>query len=676
MRQRQKLLFIRNLSLAIGLTFLFSCSPGTGKKKKVIILAFDGMDARIVREMFSAGKLPNFKKVAGLGGFKNLWSSIPPQSPVAWSNFITGKNPGGHGIFDFIHRDPENYTPFLSMTKTLPPEKTLKLGKYILPVSKAKINLERRGKAFWEYLEEAGIPAVIFKIPSNYPPVRSGKGVSGMGTPDLMGSYGIYQYFTTDPADIPEDYGGALMKVVSREGEVIRDQIVGPINTFLQETPEMTIPFTVRIDPDNAVERIDLPNQKIILKEGEWSDWVVFSFKPVPFAPATTGIGRFYAQQIHPHFKLYLTPLNINPKDPALPMDWPSGYARQIADHVGYFYTQGMPEDTKALTNGTFSTEDFYVQSQMVLKERNRLFDYLFSQFKEGLFFFYYSSTDLVSHIFWHLHDKNHPIYDPVMRAKLGDVLEEIYEEVDKTVGKVLPRLDKDTTLIIMSDHGFAPFYNNFELNTWLFRNGYLALQGGDRTGSLYQNVDWSRTKAYSLGFNGLYINLKGREKYGIVSPGAEQDRLVRELKKKLEAVTDSKNGKSIIRRAHIREDIYSGPYTEQAPDLLVGYDWEYRISWKSALGDVTEDLITVSEEKWSGDHCGATELVPGILFSNKPLRLAGPHLYDLAPSILEEFGLRPRAEMIGHNIFRPAPPPKIEIPEGTEKRLKSLDYI
>ena len=311
----------------------------------------------------------------------------------------------------------------------------------------------------------------------------------------------------------------------------------------------------------------------------------------------------------------------------------------------------------------------------MVLKERNRLFDYLFSQFKEGLFFFYYSSTDLGSHIFWHLHDKNHPIYDPVMRAKLGDVLEQIYQEVDKTVGKVLARLDKDTTLIIMSDHGFSPFYNNFELNTWLFQNGYLALRGGERTGSLFSNVDWSRTRAYSLGFNGLYVNLKGREKDGIVTPGPEHDRLVRELKKKLEAVTDPKNGKSIIRRVHISSEIYSGPYADQAPDLLVGYDWEYRISWKSALGDITEDVLTVSHEKWSGDHCGATELVPGILFSNKPLRLIGPHLYDLSPSILE-FGLQPPADMIGHNIFQPRPAPKMKVPEGTEKRLKSLDYI
>lgn len=678
MMHRKRHLFLQYLLLCIGLTFIFSCSPGTGKNKKVIVLAFDGMDPRIVRSMFKKGKLPNLKKLAQSGDFKDLWSSIPPQSPVAWSNFITGKNPGGHAIFDFIHRDPDTYFPHLSLAETIPPKKTLKPGKYVLPLSQGKVVLKRKGRAFWEYLAEKGIPAVIFKIPSNYPPVESAtKSVSGMGTPDLFGSYGIYQYYTTDAGDIPDDYGGARMKIVEVSEGAVRDTIEGPKNTFLKNKPAMEIPFTAWIDPENPVIRIDLPDQNIILNEGEWSDWVVLSFKPLPFISATTGICRFFAKQVHPHFKLYITPLNVDPKNPALPIDWPKGFAKKIADQAGYFYTQGMPEDTKALTNNTFTTEEFYVQSQMVLKERNRLFDYLFGKFQEGFFFFYYSSTDLGTHIFWHLRDENHPVYDPAMREKLGDVVEQIYEQMDVIVGKVLSRLDENTTFIIMSDHGFSPVYKNFHLNTWLFKNGYLALKNGKETGSLLDDdVDWERTKAYALGLNGLYVNLKGREKHGIVSPGPERDRLVDELAQKLNATLDPANGKSIIKRAHRRDDVYTGPYSDQAPDLLIGYDWGYRAAWESALGNVTEDLVTINKEKWSGDHCGATEIVPGVLFSNKKIYMTGPHLYDVSPSILAEFGLPIPEDMVGQNVFEPAAVKKREIPESREEELKALDYI
>jgi len=219
-----------------------------------------------------------------------------------------------------------------------------------------------------------------------------------------------------------------------------------------------------------------------------------------------------------------------------------------------------------------------------------------------------------------------------------------------------------------MSDHGFGPFYRNFHLNTWLAQNGYLVLQGGAEKGSLYGNVDWERTRAYALGFNGLYVNLKGRELYGTVSPD-ERESLLDEIAGKLEAIRDPENGKPVIRRAIKREDAYSGPYAESAPDILVGYDWGYRSSWESVLGDVTGVIFTDNREKWSGDHCGATEIVPGILFSNRKILLGNPHLYDLAPSILSEFGIAKPADMDGENVFRK--------PGGEGKaRARSLPYL
>ncbi len=671
---------IRNPLILLTAFLLLSCSRSSEPGKKVIVLAIDGMDPRIVQSMIDEGKLPHFKKLAEMGGFKNLWSSIPPQSPVAWANFITGQSPGGHAIFDFIHRDPENYLPYLSLTETVPPKIVIKPGSYVLPIAGGEVVLLREGKAFWEYLDEAGIPATLFKIPSNYPPVEAGTGsVSGMGTPDLMGSYGIYQYFTTDRADIPGDYSGARLTLVDVVDGAVREVIEGPPNTYLEEAPTLEVPFTAWIDPEEPVIRIDLPDEEIILKEGEWSDWVVLSFKPLPVVPAMTGIVRFFARQVKPYFKLYVTPVNINPKDPILPIDYPSGYAAEVAEAAGFYYTQGMPEDTKAPTNNSLSTREFYGLSRMILEERTRIFHHLFDQFEEGLFFFYYCSIDQGTHIFWHLRDENHPMYDAEARAELGDVIEELYAEMDPVVAKILDRLDENTTLIIMSDHGFSPLYRNFQLNSWLERNGYLVMKYGRKSGSLLAgDVDWSRTRAYALGLNALYVNLRGREGSGIVNPGPERDRLVEELAEKLEAVRDPRDGRPAVKRVHRREDVYSGPYVERAPDLLVGYDWGYRTAWESALGDVVAgDLFSDCQDKWSGDHCGATEIVPGILFSNKPLLLDGPRLYDITPSILAEFGLPVPEQMTGRNIFAPAPPVEKKVPTEDEMRkLKSLDYI
>ena len=642
--------------------------------KRVIVLAFDGMDPRIVREMFAKGTLPNFKKLSQIGDFKDLWSSIPPQSPVAWSNFITGKNPGGHAIFDFIHRDPGTYLPYLSTSETIPPRRTLKLGEYSMPISSGSVVLKRNGKAFWEYLAEAGIPAIVFRIPSNFPPVECGaKSVSGMGTPDLMGTYGIYQYYTTCDSDIPKDPSGAEFTRVHVVDGAVRSSIAGPRNTYRNGSPKIGIDFTAWVDQERRVARIDLPGQRILLSQGEWSDWIVLSFPRMPLVSPVKGICRMYLKEVSPHFRLYVSPINMDPKEPALPIDTPKGYAGEIANDVGYFYTQGMPENTKTLTNNTFATDEFYTQFRMVLDENHRLFDYLFSRFRNGFFFYYYSSTDLGTHIFWHLRDKNHPMYDAAARERLGDVIENTYEEMDRTVGKALQKLDDHTTLIVMSDHGFAPYYKAFSLNTWLLRNGYLVLSDNATTGSLFKNIAWGRTRAYALGLNSLYLNLRGREKYGIVEPGNEAEALMKELKEKLEEVTDPENGKRVVRRAHIAKEVYSGDYAGKAPDIIVGYEWGYRTSWESALGDITAELIKVSNEKWSGDHCGATEVVPGILLVSKKIDLAQPHLYDLAPTILAEFGITKPADMIGRNIFTRGAGEGQR--EGSRAELRTLPY-
>jgi predicted AlkP superfamily phosphohydrolase/phosphomutase len=163
--------------------------------------------------------------------------------------------------------------------------------------------------------------------------------------------------------------------------------------------------------------------------------------------------------------------------------------------------------------------------------------------------------------------------------------------------------------------------------------------------------VDWSLTSAYGLGINGLYLNLKGRERDGIVEPGEKAEELMSELKERLESVTDV-NGARVIRTVYRADQTYSGTATALAPDLIVGYCRGYRASWATCLGDLTPDILLDNDSAWSADHCADALEVPGVLFSNRAFGAKTPALHDLAPSILAEFGLTAPTSMTGKSIF------------------------
>ena len=164
-------------------------------------------------------------------------------------------------------------------------------------------------------------------------------------------------------------------------------------------------------------------------------------------------------------------------------------------------------------------------------------------------------------------------------------------------------------------------------------------------------DVDWSKTKAYGLGINGLYLNLRGRERDGIVEPGIEQEELIAELISKLEAIRDL-NGDKVIRKVHRTDTEYSGPATRLAPDLIIGYRRGYRASWSTCLGNMDKEVLSDNDKAWSADHCADPLEVPGVVFCNKPIAMDSPTLVDIAPSILKEFGLEIPSAMEGKNIF------------------------
>jgi len=373
-------------------------------------------------------------------------------------------------------------------------------------------------------------------------------------------------------------------------------------------------------------------------------------FEAVPFLHSMSGICRFYLKEVRPDFELYVTPVNIDPMDPALPISTPDDYAAELAKKVGDFYTQGMPEDTKAFSADALGVPDYLKQTKIVLRERLAMYDHVLEDFDSGLLFFYFCSLDQNSHMLWWLIDPAHPIYDEELARKYGHVLEDIYVEMDNVLGKALEKVDENTTLIAMSDHGFAPFYRAFNLGTWLKDNGYITLTD-DSEGEFYSNVNWARTRAYPLGLNGLYINQRGREGMGIVSP-SEKDRLLDEIAEKLLKVRDPKTDEQAIVRVYKTRDVYTDADEKLVPDAIIGYGRGYRASWETAIGSFPQELFTDNEERWSGDHCVAAEVVPGVLVTNKKVKVTNPRLRDMAPTMLAEFGIEKLPEMTGRPIF------------------------
>ena len=630
------------LGFTIALGVVAGCqTTNASHGRRVIVLGFDGLDYGLTRELIARGRLPNFAKLEQSGTFAPLQTSIPPQSPVAWSSFITGLDPGGHGIFDFIHRDPATMEPYLSTTRTHAASMQVKVGRWQFPLVSGNVELLRRGRPFWEVLEQHGIQATIIRMPANFPPSGSAtRELSGMGTPDLLGTYGIFSYYTSKPAAFGKTVSGGNIYRVSLAEGVVNGTLYGPDNPFLTEPEKVSTRFSVYIDAQNPVAKIVAGNQERVLRVGEWSDWVPIEFAPMPLRQIR-GMCRFYLKQVRPDFELYVSPINLDPFEPALPISTPKSYAAELARATGRFYTQGIPEDTKSLSAAVLSRDEFLTQARSVDDEARRQYTHVLEGFKEGLLFYYFGHVDQVSHMMWRSLDPGHPAYDPQTDAKYRNVIEDLYAELDGVVGETLQRLGDNSTLIVMSDHGFTSWRRAFHLNSWLRDNGYLAVRdpGLKNDPGLFANVDWSHSRAYAIGLNGLYVNLRGRERAGIV-PTADRESLLAEITTKLLHTVDVTTGHPAVTRIFARDTVYPGADPRIAPDLIIGYAKGVRSSDESALGGVPQEVMTDNTNAWSGDHCMDPAVVPGILLTNRPLRSPAASLQNLAGAILGEFGV------------------------------------
>ena len=660
--------------------------PAEVRNHRVLVLGVDGMDPVLLQNLFDAGEMPNFAKVAAQGSFKKLGTSMPPQSPVAWSNFICGSHAGVHQLYDFVHRDPNPtdsplaIRPYLSSSRTIPPESdaVLNLGKWRIPLEGGETQLLRRGGSFWDELVAQGIDTAVYRVPGNYPaPSAAGPGpwccMAGMGTPDLLGTYGEFTCFSSDTPWSGIQVSGGRFTHLDVRGHYAEAILTGPPNPLQGpdlrgKVPPLEAVVRITRDPSAKVAKLEVDDQIVLLNEGEWSDWVRVRFETgmpgttvlnaTGFPATIPAIVRFHLKQVHPELRFYVSPLNIDPTSPVTPISAPNSFAAQVAGACGLYYTAGIPEDTKALRAGALNEDEFLAQTRLIIEERYQQYHHALKNFKRGLLFYYFGHTDQLAHMFWRDRDPGHPGRVPEEAERYGTVIEDTYREVDVLLGETLETLNEDDTLIIMSDHGFTTFRRGFNLNTWLLEQGYLYLRNlhpnaepPELTELGLGDIDWSRTRAYALGINSLYLNLSGREKHGIVQQGEEQEALLRELTEKLRAVRDT-DGSPVVNNVYDTEKLYAGADPEIAPDLLVGYARGYRASWSTVLGGFGKTLLEDNLDRWSGTHLIDPVLVPGILVTNRKVVVEDPTLSDVAPTILREYGITPPVEMTGRPLF------------------------
>ena len=637
------------------------------KTRRVVVIGFDGMDPKMALRLIQEGRLPNLKRLAEQGVFRTLDTTTPSMSPVAWSTFATGVDASRHRIFDFITRDPCTCAPILSSTDIRAAKRSLRLGRYVIPIDQPRIKLLQRSEWFWKHLGDKHIASIIQRVPITFPPKPfNGLMLSGMCVPDMRGSQGTFSFFTTRSEDGGTAFEGGEQTLLRRtdknkgigksgkgQGERFRTRIVGPENTMLKTGGRMTLPMTLTVAEDSGSVLVEVDGlDSFSLKPRVYSFWKRLSFRAMP-GVKVHGIARFYLVEVGEEISLYLTPIQIDPENPAMPISHPKAYSIYLAKKIGLFGTLGLAEDTWALNERVIDEQAFLQQANLLYEEREKMFWDALQKTKRGLVTTVFDTTDRVQHMFYRYLDPTHPANEGKDTTEHRDAIAQAYVQADELVGKTLAAIGgTDTTLCVISDHGFTNFRRGVNLNAWMRDEGYLVLKEGTTSGDWLENVDWAKTRAFSLGLAGIFINRKGREKCGIVAEGEEYRTLVTEIQEKLEALKDPKTGESAIRSVDIAESFFDGPYRFDAPDLMVGYDVGYRSSWDCAKGAVTQEAFVDNTKSWSGDHCVDPEIVPGVLFCNRPIVTDKPRLVDMPFSIMKLFGQEPPGYMQGRMIF------------------------
>jgi predicted AlkP superfamily phosphohydrolase/phosphomutase len=634
--------------------------------RRVVVLGLDGLDPRLYREFADRGLMPNLQNLEAQGGFDELITTLPAMSPVGWSTFATGTDASGHNIFDFLTRDVRTHLPVLSSTRISTTGKLRKLGPWITGRPRAKIELLRRSRPFWKTLADFGVPSTILRVPITFPPDNfAGHMLSAMCVPDLRGTQGTFSHYTapTTGAGGQQTTGGNRLVFQEIEKDVFGGELIGPeLPTTDGDVAEATLGFTVEVDRPGQRAHFTVGEATFTLGPEEYSPWIA-----IPFGKGrgkAHGICRFRVTSFAHPFGVYVTPINLDPEHPDMPIANPPHYAIALAKLQGKFATLGLAEDTWALNERVIDEKAFLDQAYAIHQERRTMFFHALDRNPTGVVAVVFDATDRIQHMFWRYRDPAHPANVGQDTEVFARAIEDIYTEADRLTGETLARCGKNDLLLVVSDHGFANFRRGVNLNTWFREHGYLflksdppegpppALAPGQRVEA--REIDWSRTRAYTNGLAGFYLNVAGRENDGCVPPD-DAPSLKRELIEKLRGLPDpgDPQGGVAITDLWDAQEVYAGPYRGNGPDVLVGYTRGYRADWHAAVGRLTDEAIRDNRRAWSGDHCMDPAQVPGIVFANRPLKRQHPALLDLAPTILDTFGIAIPGHMLGSSIFK-----------------------
>ena len=669
-----------------------ACGPGHPPEKfkqKLVILGFDGMDPRLVQRWMDEGKLPNLKKLAQRGsGVRALGTTHSPESPTAWASFATGVNAGKHNIYDFLIRDTSTYLPDLGMVHFEPPRFILNY----IPISRPVVQSIRGGTSFWVTAGKAGVRSSMLTVPVTFPPeqVPNGELLSGLPLPDIRRTMGTFYYFGTDLSRYEEgntEFGGILKRLVF-DGDMARTELVGPPNPIvkqqirelraktsgspmsdvdkmalaeLEAREDVRLPVTIHWNRAERAATVDVGDNSIYLAEHQWSKWINLDFT-INMLLRVHGMAQIYLIGAGPELQLYISPVNWKPDNPPAPMSSPASLAADLYERLGPYRTLGWAEATWPLNEDRIDEKTFMDDLYRAFDDRAQVILQRIDAKQWDLVVGVIESTDRVQHMMWRLIDPTHPMYDRALAAKFGDAIERVYRKCDEFVGEVVSRIDPATPVLIVSDHGFHSFRQSVNLNTWLVGEGFMAIQGqqpGEKKlqdlfggGTFWENVDWTRTKAYAMGLGQIYVNLKGRERHGIVSP-EESNHVQDALVGRLLTMTDPKTGARMVDAVYKRDDVYKGEFLKNASELQVGLADGYRVSWQSTLGGSPPGLVYPNMKKWSGDH-GSYDYkqTSGTLISSRPIGSEPADIMDIAPTVLRYFGVPIPPDIDGKPIF------------------------
>jgi predicted AlkP superfamily phosphohydrolase/phosphomutase len=683
------------LALVVALGVTAACGrsrPPERFRQKLVVLGFDGMDPRLVQKWMDEGKLPNMQKLSkGTGGVHALGTTHSPESPTAWASFATGVNAGKHNIYDFLVRDTKTYLPDLGMVTREPPHFLFNF----IPVSKPDIRSIRGGTSFWVTAGRAGVRSSMLTVPVTYPPedVPNGELLSGLPLPDIRATMGTFYYFGTDLSRYEEgstEFGGILKRLVF-DGDTAQTELIGPPNPIvrqqlremrgrsagaapsesdkmrmaeLEAREDVRMPLTVHWNRAGRSATIEIGDSSIRLSEHEWSKWVNLDFS-INLLVRVHGMAQLYLVGAGRELQLYVSPVNWRPEAPPAAMSSPASFSADLYERLGPYRTLGWAEATWPLNEDRIDEKAFMDDLFRAFDDRAQVILQRLDAKHWDLLVGVIESTDRVQHMMWRLIDPQHPMYDKALVARFGDSIERVYRRCDDFVGEVMSRVSPDTPILIVSDHGFHSFRQSVNLDTWLVQKGFMALQGqtpGDKKlqdlfgggGTFWENVDWSRTKAYAMGLGQIYVNTSGREGHGIVAPGAESRAVQEEIIRELLALVDPKTGARMVDAVYKSDDIYTGEFVKNAAELQVGFAEGYRVSWQSSLGGSPPGIVYANMKKWSGDH-GSYDYksTAGVLMSSVPLTAGSNHqIIDVAPTVLKYFGVPIPTEIDGKPLF------------------------